>query len=64
MSDQTYIHMSVYVFLVWAATVTEDLPQFTDETLSTSGQISGINGDEVIRCLTLFPLPASQQKHL
>lgn len=41
-----------------------DLPQFADEALSSSGQISGINGDEVIRCLAFFPLPASQEKHL
>lgn len=43
---------------------TEDLPQFTNEALSTSRQISGIDGDEVIRRFTLFPLPASEQKHL
>lgn len=42
----------------------EGSPQLPDEALSTSRQIRGVNGNEVIRRFTLFSLPASQQEHL
>lgn len=42
----------------------ETIPQFANEALATSGQISGVDGDEVIRRFALFPLPAGEEKHL
>lgn len=40
------------------ATSTKDSPQFANEALAASGQISGVDGDEVIWRFALFPLPA------
>lgn len=37
----------------------KELPQFTNETLSTTRQIGRINGDEVIGRFALFPFPPS-----